>query len=74
MTTAKQETETTAGAFQRWRALCSTCRQIFGMPDYDAYVAHASARHPDARVLTRDEYFAQAIERRYGGRGPGRCC
>jgi uncharacterized short protein YbdD (DUF466 family) len=44
------------------------------MPDYDAYVAHASARHPDARVLTRDEYFAQAIERRYGGRGPGRCC
>jgi uncharacterized short protein YbdD (DUF466 family) len=66
--------EPAGGSSTRWRALCTTCRQIFGIPDYDAYLAHAATRHPDARVLTRDEYFAQAIERRYGGRGPGRCC
>jgi uncharacterized short protein YbdD (DUF466 family) len=58
----------------RWRAICATCRQIFGIPDYEVYLAHAAARHPGARVLTREEYFAQAIERRYGGSGPGRCC
>jgi uncharacterized short protein YbdD (DUF466 family) len=58
----------------RWRAVCTTCRQIFGIPDYEAYLAHAATRHPGTRVLSREEYFAQAIERRYGGGGPGRCC
>jgi len=57
----------------RWRSLCTTCRQVFGMPDYERYLAHATARHSDAPVLTRSEYFEQAIERRYGG-GGARCC
>ena len=39
---------------------------------------YAEHRHIEILVnnagITRDEYFAQAIERRYGGRGPGRCC
>jgi uncharacterized short protein YbdD (DUF466 family) len=57
----------------RWRALCSTCRQIFGMPDYDRYLAHAAATHPGAPVLTHEEFVARAIERRYGA-GGARCC
>ena len=73
MTTAKQETETTAGAFQRWRALCSTCRQIFGMPDYERYLAHAAERHPGRPVMSRAEYCRFAIDRRYG-KGGMRCC
>jgi uncharacterized short protein YbdD (DUF466 family) len=73
--TARPEADELAGReAPRWRALCTACRQIFGIPDYEAYLAHAAVRHPDARLLTREEYFAQAIERRYGGRGPGRCC
>jgi len=58
---------------QRLRALCTACRQVFGIPDYDRYLAHAALRHPGDPVLTQKEFFARAIERRYGN-GPGRCC
>ena len=44
------------------------------MPDYERYLAHAAVRHPGAPVLTRGEFFEQAIERRYGGGGGVRCC
>jgi len=72
MTQAKPA-EADVGGARRWRALCSTCRQVFGMPDYERYLAHAAATHPDMPVLTREEFFARAIERRYGG-GGARCC
>ncbi len=49
------------------------CRQLFGIPDYERYVAHAQAHHPDVPVLSRREFFAQAIDRKYGKSGP-RCC
>jgi uncharacterized short protein YbdD (DUF466 family) len=49
------------------------CMQLFGIPDYERYVAHAKAHHPDAPVLSRREFFAQAIDRKYGKSGP-RCC
>lgn len=63
---------------QRWlgqniRSLCSVCRQVFGMPDYERYLAHAEALHPGAPVLSRNEYCARVIERRYG-KGGARCC
>ena len=48
------------------------CRQVFGIPDYEAYLAHAAARHPGVPVLSRRDFFAQAIEK-YGKNGP-RCC
>jgi uncharacterized short protein YbdD (DUF466 family) len=57
----------------RLRSLCSACRQVFGMPDYDRYLAHAAVRHPGAPVLTRGEFFDQAIARKYAG-GGARCC
>ena len=59
----------------RWRSACSACRQVFGMPDYERYLAHAAATHPGQPVLSREDYFNRAIDRRYGG-GPGgmRCC
>ena len=58
---------------QRLRSVCSACRQVFGMPDYDRYLAHAAVTHPGAPVLSRRDYSAQMIERRYG-RNAGRCC
>ncbi|MDM0035453.1 YbdD/YjiX family protein [Variovorax sp. J22P271] len=58
---------------QRFRSLCSACRQVFGMPDYERYLAHAQAQHPGAPVLSRNDYCAKVIERRYG-QGVGRCC
>lgn len=57
----------------RARSFCSACRQVFGIPDYERYLAHAAQRHPGAPVLTRSEFCVQAIERRYGN-GGARCC
>ena len=61
------------GLRERARYLCSACRQVFGMPDYERYLAHAAERHPGAPILTRSDFFIQAIERKYGKGGP-RCC
>ena len=47
--------------------------QIVGIPDYERYLAHRAAHHPDERVLSRREFFAQAIDRKYCRSGP-RCC
>jgi uncharacterized short protein YbdD (DUF466 family) len=57
----------------RLRAFCTACRQVFGIPDYERYLAHAAARHPGAPVLTREAFFAREMERKYG-RGGSRCC
>lgn len=58
---------------RRFRSLCSACRQVLGMPDYERYLAHAATLHPGEPVLSRNDYCAQVIERRYG-QGVGRCC
>jgi uncharacterized short protein YbdD (DUF466 family) len=59
--------------FERVRGIRQICRQLFGIPDYERYLAHAEARHPGAPVLSRRDFCAQAIERKYGKSGP-RCC
>ena len=67
------EAKTQVGLRERARYLCSACRQVFGMPDYERYLTHAAARHPGGPVLTRSDFFVQAIERKYG-KGGARCC
>jgi uncharacterized short protein YbdD (DUF466 family) len=62
-----------ASLLDRIRAVSQICRQTFGIPDYERYLAHAAALHPDAPVLSRRDFCAQAIERKYGRSGP-RCC
>jgi len=57
----------------RARALLQAARQVCGLPDYERYLAHCHEMHPDAPVLTREQFVARAIERRYGRSGP-RCC
>jgi len=74
MSAALDKGDTSVGLRERARHLCSACRQVFGMPDYERYLAHAAERHPGASVLTRDDYFVQAIERKYGKGGGARCC
>ena len=61
------------GVFDKVRDMRQNCRQMFGIPDYERYVAHAAVRHPGAPILSRRDFFAQAIERKYGKSGP-RCC
>ncbi len=65
--------ERRARLLARARALRRAYLQVFGIPDYDAYLAHRAARHPGKDVLSRKAFFDQAIERKYCRRGM-RCC
>ena len=55
------------------RAVRQGARQIFGIPDYERYLAHCAEHHPGEPVLSRREFFARAIDRKYCKSGP-RCC
>jgi uncharacterized short protein YbdD (DUF466 family) len=71
------ESRTLTGVFVRLRALGHRGRAawlgVFGIPDYDACLAHMRATHPGDTPLGRGEFLAWALERRHAGRGP-RCC
>jgi len=47
--------------------------QVFGIPDYERYLVHRAIHHPGDAVLSRRDFFAQAIDRKYCRSGP-RCC
>ena len=53
--------------------LGQAARLMVGMPDYDTYVAHVKAAHPDRPVMSYEEFFRERQEARYNG-GTGRCC
>ena len=48
-------------------------RRIIGAPDYDGYVAHMRARHPDRPVLSPNEFARMCLHDRYSRPG-SRCC
>jgi uncharacterized short protein YbdD (DUF466 family) len=50
-----------------------TARLMCGLPDYDAYVAHIRAMHPDKPVPSYEAFFRERQAARYG-RGAARCC
>lgn len=56
-----------------WRFLVQTGRLIVGVPDYDLYLAHVRRTHPDTSPMSREAFFANRLEARYG-RGASRCC
>lgn len=62
-----------AALFGRAKDVQQACRQIFGIPDYDRYLAHAAVTHPGQPLMSKREFFEQAIDRRYGGSRAG-CC
>jgi len=56
--------------------LGQAAKMMVGLPDYDTYVAHVQATHPDQVAMTYEEFFRERQEARYGG-GNGRfggCC
>lgn len=56
-----------------WSFAARLARAAIGLPDYDAYLAHVRARHPDAAPMDRDAFFRERMQARYG-RGRSRCC
>ena len=48
-------------------------RQIMGVPDYDRYVAHQRAAHPECEPLAREAFMRERLEARYNRPG-SKCC
>jgi uncharacterized short protein YbdD (DUF466 family) len=48
-------------------------RLVIGAPDYERYVEHLHAHHPEQRLLTREEFADQRMKDRYSRPG-SRCC
>ena len=46
---------------------------LVGMPSYDKYVEHMRTKHPDRNILSRKDFFKEALEARSNG-GATRCC
>jgi uncharacterized short protein YbdD (DUF466 family) len=47
--------------------------QIFGIPDYERYLAHVAAHHPGEAPLSRRDFSSRAIDHKYCRAGP-KCC
>jgi uncharacterized short protein YbdD (DUF466 family) len=56
-----------------WKLARQTARRAIGVPDYDAYVRHCRALHPDREPMAYAAFFAERQAARYRGTG-GRCC
>ena len=57
-----------------WLARCAAVvRRIIGAPDYDAYLSHVRAHHPERQPLSEREFVAERLTARYEKPG-SRCC
>ena len=55
--------------------LGQTARLMVGLPDYDNYLNHMQANHPDQTPMSYEAFFRERQEARYGGNGKiARCC
>ncbi len=57
----------------RVERVAEVVRRIIGVPDYDRYVNHLRARHPDVKPLSHEEFARQRAMDKYSRPG-GRCC
>jgi uncharacterized short protein YbdD (DUF466 family) len=55
------------------RTLRQSLRLMVGLPDYDVYLTHMAATHPDRPPMSYEAFFRERLEARYGA-GKGRCC
>ncbi len=46
---------------------------MVGVPDYEGYVAHMRATHPEQEPMNYEAFFRERQEARYGN-GAGKCC
>jgi len=63
-----------AGVRGTLRGFLGVVRQIVGAPDYERYLAHHAACHPDRTPLSPREHYVEFVSRRFGGGGATRCC
>ncbi len=70
--TNENKSENSIGKFGRY--LGQTLRLMVGVPDYDVYVAHRKATHPDEPIMSYEAFFRERQEARYGRKGRVGCC
>lgn len=58
---------------QAWALAVRTARLAVGVPDYRAYREHLRTHHPEHPPMTREAFFRERMQARYG-RGRSRCC
>ena len=51
----------------------SVVRRVIGAPDYEHYLVHMRARHPELTPLSRDRFIATQLQARFEKPG-ARCC
>ncbi len=52
-----------------------TARLMVGIPDYQTYVEHRRTRHPDAPIMSHEDFFRERQDARYAvGKGRFRGC
>jgi uncharacterized short protein YbdD (DUF466 family) len=59
-----------------WVWAVRAARLMIGVPDYQTYVAHSKAHHPDEPIMSYVEFFRERQNARYAidrGRFKG-CC
>ena len=49
---------------------------LVGVPSYERYVEHMKVHHPNDPIKSQKEFFCEAQEARYNGKGGrvSRCC
>ncbi|MBS4171846.1 YbdD/YjiX family protein [Bacillus sp. FJAT-49736] len=47
---------------------------IFGLPNYDQYVAHRKRKHPNEPIMSEKEYYMYALKEKYESGKVNRCC
>jgi uncharacterized short protein YbdD (DUF466 family) len=55
------------------QTVATVLRALVGAPDYERYVAHMQASHPQCAPMTRDEFARERLSARYDRPG-SRCC
>jgi uncharacterized short protein YbdD (DUF466 family) len=55
---------------RRW---IGVIRTVIGVPDYERYVRHVQAHHPETAPLSKAEFATLRLEARYSRPG-SRCC
>jgi uncharacterized short protein YbdD (DUF466 family) len=57
----------------RLSAIGRLLKALFGMPDYQRYLAHQAKCHTGAGTMSEKEFVLAELERKHAG-GAGRCC
>jgi uncharacterized short protein YbdD (DUF466 family) len=74
MATRKASAHTVSRSVHQWASRALTVvRRVIGVPDYDTYLAHVIAHHPDTVPMSQQAFIHKCWEDKYSRPGH-RCC